>query len=111
MRNGGRGVRIGGVGNGGREIDPETFGCAGAFDLALSDITLRNRQLFGWSGDRTSHWCLKVSRSTNDRATASLLKLDLYCLSKRLHISVYSASGIESLMYAFSRPSRVMMML
>lgn len=33
-----RGVRVGRVGDGGREIDPETFGRAGAFDLASSDV-------------------------------------------------------------------------
>lgn len=33
-----RGVRAGRVGDGGREIDPETFGCTGAFDLASSDV-------------------------------------------------------------------------
>lgn len=38
MRGGSRGVRVGGVGDGGRKIDPEAFGCAGAFDLALSDV-------------------------------------------------------------------------
>lgn len=32
-------MRIGGVGDGGRKIDAETFGCAGALDLALSVIT------------------------------------------------------------------------
>lgn len=104
-------VRMGGVCDGGREIDPETFGCAGAFDLALSDIAWRKRRSCEWSGDHTSHWRLNVSRSTNERATVSSLRLDLYCFSKRLHISVYSVSGMESLMYAFSRPSRVMMML
>lgn len=110
MGGGGRGVRIGGVGDGGREIDPEAFGCAGAFDLALSVVARGKRRAFG-SGDDTSHRRLNVSKSTKDRATVSSLRLDLYCFSKRLHISVYSVSGIESLMYAFSRPSRVMMML
>ena len=35
---GGRRVRIGGVGDGCREIDPKAFGCAGTFDLALLEI-------------------------------------------------------------------------
>ena len=32
-----RGVRIGGVGDGGREIDAKALGRAGTFDLALSE--------------------------------------------------------------------------
>lgn len=35
MGGGGGGVRTGRVGDGGREVDPEAFGCAGAFDLAF----------------------------------------------------------------------------
>lgn len=100
-------MRIGRVRDGGREIDPEAFSCAGAFDLALSE---KKAILFG-RGDHTSHWRLNVSKSTKARATESSLRLDLYCFSRRPHISVYSLSGMESLMYAFSRPSRVMMML
>ncbi len=97
MGGGCRGVRVGGIGDGSREIDPEAFGCARAFDLALSDVARGKGRGF-WSGDHTAHWRLNVSKSTNDRTTVSSLRLDLYRLSKRLHISVYSASGIESLM-------------
>jgi len=59
----------------------------------------------------TSHSRLNVSRSTNALETDSSLRLDLYCLRRRLHVSVYSDSVIESLMYAFSKPSSVTMML
>lgn len=37
-------MRIGRVRDGGREIDPEAFSCAGAFDLALSE---KKASLFG----------------------------------------------------------------
>ena len=58
---------------------------------------------------RTSQAFLNVSKSTNSRDTVSSLRMFLYCFNSRLHISVYSDSVTESLMYAFSRPSRVMM--
>lgn len=38
-----RGVRAGGIGDGGREIDSETFGCPGAFNLASSDSGQRTK--------------------------------------------------------------------
>ena len=94
MGGGSRGVGVGRIGNGGREIDPEAFGRAGAFDLALS---VKEDGLV-WGGVDTCHWRLKVSKSTKDRATVSSVRFDLYCFSKRLQISVYSLSGIESLM-------------
>jgi hypothetical protein len=59
----------------------------------------------------TPHVRLNVSRSTNSRDTVSSPRLDLYCFSNRVHVSVYSASVTTSLMYAFSSPSRVTMML
>lgn len=37
MQGGSRGVRIRGVGDGGREVDAKALSCAGAFDLALSE--------------------------------------------------------------------------
>ncbi len=52
----------------------------------------------GQRESHTSHSRLNVSRSTNCRETLSSLKFDLYCFNKRLHNSVYSDSGMESLM-------------
>ena len=46
----------------------------------------------------TSHSRINVSKSTNSRATLVSLRFDLYCFNSRLHISVYSVSGMESLM-------------
>lgn len=94
MQGGSRGVRIRGVGDGGREVDAKALSCAGAFDLALSE---RKAGVLGIGG-HTSHRRLNVSKSTKERATVSSLRLDLYCFSKRAHISVYSPSGMESLM-------------
>ena len=48
-------------------------------------------------GERTSHLFLNVSKSTNSRDTVSSFKMDLYWFSSRLHNSVYSLSGSESL--------------
>ena len=44
MRGGSRGMRVGGFGDGSWEIDPKAFGCAGAFNLAWSDVIERSGQ-------------------------------------------------------------------
>ena len=46
MGGGSRGVRVGGFGDSSGEIDPKAFGCAGAFDLAWSDVVERSGQPF-----------------------------------------------------------------
>lgn len=107
-------MRMRGVGNSGWKVDPQTLSSSRAFNLPRLAMAL---SYYSPSVSRmarvrhTSHVRLKVSKSTNSRATVSSLKLDLYCFRSRLHISVYSDSGIESFMYAFSRPSSVMMIL
>lgn len=88
------------------ESDSKAFGCTGAFQLSAISK-------FMWYLDvrRTAQVRLKVSRSPNSLATVSSPKLDLYCFSNRVHVSVYSVSVTASLIYAFSNPSRVTMIL
>ncbi len=54
---------------------------------------------------------MNSSNPTNALATVSSATSDLYCLSDRSQISVYSASEMASLRNAFSSSSRVTMML
>lgn len=102
----------GGVGDCGGEVHAESLRGAGAFNLGVEKVVVSVMVGFGWrrgvgvgygeerggEGERTSHARLNVSRSTNSRATFSSFRLPLYCFKSRLHSSVYSASGIESLM-------------
>ena len=103
-----------GFGNSGWKVDSKTLSSSRAFNLLQLEMMLVRCSPNASSvahRKHTSQVRLNVSKSTNSRATVSSLRLDLYCFRSRLHISVYSDSGIESFMYAFSRPSSVMMML